>query len=125
MKWYHLGIKVKDINESLRFYCDILGLRKIETVSILGKNYHFVGNESFQIELEEGNPGDVQANPGAMTGMNHFSVVVDDIHGLAAGLRERGVQMLDPFQPRPDRWTTFLHDPDGVLIQIIQYVRQR
>jgi lactoylglutathione lyase len=123
MKFYHLGIKARDAEESLRFYCDVLGLRKIETVSILGKNFYFVGNDTFQIEIEPGNPGDTQADASTMTGLNHISLVVDDIQDLARSLTEKGVKPLfEPLQPRPDRWTTFVKDPDGVLIQIIQYV---
>jgi lactoylglutathione lyase len=123
MKFYHLGIKAKDVEESLRFYCDVLGLRKIETVSILGKNFYFVGNDSFQIEIEPGNPGDTRADASTMTGLNHISLVVDDIQELVRKLKEKGVKPLfEPLQPRPDRWTTFVQDPDGVLIQIIQYV---
>lgn len=125
MKFYHLGIKAKDVQESLRFYCDIMGLRKIETVSIMGKNFHFVGNDTFQIEIEGGNPGDTQANASTMTGLNHISLIVEDIQALAVRLKEMGVKLLfEPLQPRPDRWTTFVQDPDGVLIQIIQYVAQ-
>ena len=59
-----------------------------------------------------------------MTGMNHFSVVVDDINGFVKEARARGASVLmDPFNPRPDRLTTFINDPDGVLIQVIQYVK--
>jgi len=31
--------------------------------------------------------------------------------------------LMEPFNPRPDRLTTFIKDPDGVLIQVIQYVK--
>ena len=123
MKFYHLGIKARDVGKSLHFYCEILGLKIIETVDIMGKTFHFVGNDSFQIEIEGGNPGDTQSNAATMTGLNHLSLVVDDIHSLVEQLNENGVKPLfDPIQPRPDRWTTFISDPDGVLIQLIQYV---
>ncbi len=123
MKFYHLGIKAKDVNQSLQFYCDILGLKIIETVVIMEKKFYFVGNESFQIEIEGGNQGDTQANAGTMTGLNHIGLVVEDIQSLAKRFKENGVKLLfEPLQPRPDRWTTFVQDPDGVLIQLIQYV---
>jgi catechol 2,3-dioxygenase-like lactoylglutathione lyase family enzyme len=124
MKWYHLGIKAKDSEASIRFYQDILGLHIIDTVEIWGKKFTFVGNDTIQIEIEQANPGDAQADPSSMTGLNHFSVVVDDIHGLVkeARVKNAGV-LMDPFNPRPDRLTTFIKDPDGVLIQVIQYVK--
>jgi catechol 2,3-dioxygenase-like lactoylglutathione lyase family enzyme len=123
MKFYHLGIKAKDVDRSFHFYCDIMGLKIIETVVIMEKKFYFVGNESFQIEIEGGNPGDTQANASTMTGLNHISLVVEDIQSLAKRFKENGVKLLfEPLQPRPDRWTTFVQDPDGVLIQLIQYV---
>lgn len=124
MKWYHLGIKAKDSEASIRFYRDILGLHIIDTVEIWGKKFTFVGNDTIQIEIEQANPGDAQAEPSSMTGLNHFSVVVDDIHGFVKEARVKSADVLmDPFNPRPDRLTTFIKDPDGVLIQVIQYVK--
>jgi lactoylglutathione lyase len=123
MKWYHLGIKTKDSEASIRFYRDILGLDIVDTVEILGKKFTFVGNDTIQIEIEQGNPGDIQADPSSMTGLNHFSVVVDDIYGFVKEASANGANVLiDPFNPRPDRLTTFINDPDGVLIQVIQYI---
>ena len=83
MKFYHLGIKAKDVDQSLRFYCDIMGLKLIETVDIMEKKFYFVGNTSFQIEIEGANPGDMQANASTMTGLNHISLVIEDIQSLA------------------------------------------
>ncbi|MDD4242638.1 MAG: VOC family protein [Smithellaceae bacterium] len=124
MKWYHLGIKAKDSRASIRFYCDVLGLSIVDEVEIWGKVFTFVGNDTIQIEIEQASPTDTQADPSAMTGLNHFSVVVDDIAALVKGARARGAEVLmEPFAPRPDRLTTFIRDPDGVLIQIIEYVK--
>jgi len=124
MKWYHIGIKAKDSEASIRFYRDILGLDVVDTVEVWGKKFTFVGNDTIQIEIEQANPGDTQADPSTMAGLNHFSVVVDDIHKLVKEARGKSADVLmDPFNPRPDRFTTFIRDPDGVLIQVIQYVK--
>ncbi len=124
MKWYHLGIKARDSEVSIRFYMEVLGLAIVDTVDVWGKKFTFVGNDTIQIEIEQANPGDNQADPSSMTGMNHFSVVVEDINGFVKEARAKGAGVLmEPFNPRPDRLTTFISDPDGVLIQIIQYVK--
>lgn len=124
MKWCHIGIKVKDSESSIRFYREILGLAIVDTVDVWGKKFTFVGNDTIQIEIEQANPGDIQANPSTMTGLNHFSVVVNDIHRFVGEARSKGADVLmEPFHPRPDRFTTFIRDPDGVLIQVIQYVQ--
>jgi catechol 2,3-dioxygenase-like lactoylglutathione lyase family enzyme len=124
MKWYHVGIKAKDSEASIRFYQDILGLDIVDTVDVWGKKFTFVGNDTIQIEIEQANPGDTQADATCMTGMNHFCIVVDDIGCFVKEARAKGANVLvDPFNPRPDRLTTFINDPDGVLIQVIQYVK--
>lgn len=124
MKWYHIGIKATDSEASIRFYRDILGLDAVDTVEVWGKKFTFVGNDTIQIEIEQANPGDTQADPSTMTGLNHFSVVVDDIHKFVKDARAKSADVLmDPFHPRPDRLTTFIRDPDSVLIQVIQYVK--
>ena len=124
MKWYHIGIKAKDSEAAIRFYREILGLAVVDAVEVWGKKFTFVGNDTIQIEIEQANPGDTPADPSAMTGLNHFSVVVDDIHKLVKEARAKGADVLmDPFSSRPDRLTTFIKDPDGVLIQVIQYVK--
>jgi len=124
MKWYHLGIKVRNSEASIRFYQEVLGLSVVDRVEIWGKVFTFVGNDTISIEIEQANPNDTQADPSSMTGLNHFSAVVEDIRSLVEDARRKGADVLmEPFASRPDRLTAFLRDPDGVLIQIIEYVR--
>ncbi|MDD3250716.1 MAG: VOC family protein [Smithellaceae bacterium] len=123
MKWYHVGIKAAASEASVQFYRDILGLEVIDRVEIWGKQFIFVGNDTISIEIEQANLGDTPSDPSSMTGLNHFSLVVEDIRALADKAREKGADVLmEPFHPRPDRLTTFVRDPDGVLIQLIQFV---
>jgi catechol 2,3-dioxygenase-like lactoylglutathione lyase family enzyme len=125
MRWNHAGIKSSDVERSLYFYCEILGLKKLETITILEKNYFFVGNENISIEIEAGNAGDQQAVPKAMTGLYHMALTVDDLDFLAEKLREHGVNfIIPPVQLRPDRKICFIEDPDGVYIQLIQYLEE-
>ena len=44
-------IYVNSLEKSLEFYCDILGLRIVDEVDILGKKFYFVGNDDFSIEI--------------------------------------------------------------------------
>ncbi len=123
MKWYHVGIKAASGEASVRFYRDILGLEVIDRVKIWGKPFIFVGNDTVSIEIEQANPGDTPSDPSSMTGLNHFSLIVEDIQTLVSHAREKGACVLmDPFHPRPDRLTTFIRDPDGVMIQLIEFV---
>lgn len=123
MKWNHIGIKTGNMKKSLHFYLDLLELKVLEVVDILGKKFYFIGNENFSIEIEEGNPTDTQADMASSTGIYHISLTVDDLRGLVDKLKQNGVLVVfDPLQPRPDRWTSFIQGPDGEFIQLIEYV---
>jgi glyoxylase I family protein len=121
MRWDHVGIKCSDIEKSLQFYCDILGLEKQEELYVMGKRFWFVGNDTTSIEIEEGNPGDKQADPRTQTGLYHLAFIVDDVHALVERLKLEGVPMaLEPVSTRPDRIVAFAEDPDGTFLQLIQ-----
>jgi len=123
MKWNHAGIKSANLELSLHFYCDILGLRKLEVLTVLDRQFYFVGNDTISIELEEAGPGDTQADMRTRSGLYHLAFTVSDLEGIAASLQEKGVPfVLPPSQFRPDRKIAFITDPDGVLIQLIQYL---
>ena len=87
MKWNHIGIKTADIDKSIHFYCDILGFRKLEEVEVLGKLYHFVGNDTVKIEIEPCKPEDTQADMRRHSGLYHLCFTVDDIEKTAAGTK--------------------------------------
>lgn len=121
MKWDHVGIKSADVEKSLRFYCDILGLEKQEELEIMGKSFFFVGNDTVSIEIEAGNPSDRRIDPRAQTGLYHLAFTVDDVTALVERLKSEGIPIaLEPVSTRPDRLVAFVEDPDGAFIQLIQ-----
>jgi catechol 2,3-dioxygenase-like lactoylglutathione lyase family enzyme len=123
MRWNHAGIKTANLKKSLDFYCDIFGFRVLEEVEIRGKKYYFVGNDSLSMEIEECNPSDKQADMTVESGLYHICFTVDDLAKTAEEFTVKGVTFaLPPSQFRPDRKIAFLRDPDGVVIQLIQYV---
>ncbi len=123
MKWNHTGIKTSDVNKSLHFYCDILGFRILEEVVILNKMYRFVGNDTVKIEIEEKKPEDAQVDMKDHSGLYHLCFTVEDIEKTAADLKEKNVKFELPVsQFMPGRKIAFIRDPDGVVIQLIQYL---
>jgi catechol 2,3-dioxygenase-like lactoylglutathione lyase family enzyme len=121
MKWDHVGIKSADIEKSMYFYCDLLGLQKQEELDIFGKRFFFVGNDTVSIEIEAGSPGDRRIDPRAQTGLYHLAFTVEDVSGLVERLKSKGVPIaLEPVSTRPDRLVAFVEDPDGAFIQLIQ-----
>jgi len=125
MKWDHCGIRAADLERSLRFYTDVLGLELLEVVTVLDQPFYFVGNDTVRIEIEQANPAQISAAMGPQAGLYHLAFEVDDLEGAAARLRDAGAQfLLPPSQFREDRKIAFILDPDGVFIQLIQYLNR-
>jgi len=124
MKWDHCGIRAANLERSLHFYTDVLGFRLLEIVKVLDQSFYFVGNDTVRIEIEQGNPAELTIPKGQMAGLYHLAFSVDDLEGLCRRLSEKEVTfLLPPSQFREDRKIAFILDPDGVFIQLIQYLR--
>lgn len=123
MKWDHCGIRAANLERSLHFYTEVLGLELLEVVQVLDQSFYFVGNTTVRIEIEQGKTAELAAQ-GQTAGLYHLAFSVDDLEGLARRLREREVTfLLPPSQFREDRKIAFIQDPDGVFIQLIQYLK--
>jgi lactoylglutathione lyase len=123
MYLHHTGIKTPDIKRSIDFYTRVLGLEVLEEVKVLERSFYFVGNDRTRIEIEEANPGDEMILVDKGYGLYHLAFAVDDLEGLAARLKAESVRfIMDPVQLRSDRKIAFIEDPDGVRIQLIQFL---
>lgn len=120
MRIHHYGIAVSDMNRSLDFYTRILGFQQEETIVLGGQNFYFVGDGNISIEIEQAwSPGE----PSCDSGLSHMALAVDDLFQLADRLKKEGVKFLmEPSQFRPDRKIAFIEDPDGVKIQLIEFI---
>ena len=118
-----MGIKSADMEKSLHFYCNLLGLEKQEELDIFGKSFIFVGNDTVSIEIEAGNPDDRRIDPRTQTGLYHLAFTVDDVSAMVERLKSEGVPIaLEPLSTQPDRLIAFVEDPDGAFIQLIQLI---
>ena len=123
MYLHHSGIKTPDIKRSIDFYTRIMGLEILEEVKVLERTFYFVGNDKTRIEIEEANPGDEMMRADKGYGLYHLAFAVDDLEGFAARLKAQAVRfIMDPAQLRADRKIAFIEDPDGVRIQLIEFL---
>jgi lactoylglutathione lyase len=120
---HHSGIKSADIDKSLDFYTRILGLEILEKIDLVGRRFYFIGNDKTRIEIEQSNPGDEMILVDKGFGLYHLAFAVDDLEGLVARLKAESVKfIMEPMQLRADRKIAFIEDPDGVRIQLIEFV---
>ena len=119
MKYLHTMVRVTSLDDSLDFYCNKLGLKKIrEYVSEAGRfTLVFLaapGDESAQIELTYNwDPEDYAGG----RNFGHLAYEVDDIYQLCQRLLDNGVTINRP--PR-DGHMAFIRSPDNISIELLQ-----
>ena len=125
----HIGIAVGDLNASLAFFKDALGLEldAPEDVPAQRVRAHFLQAGEAAIELVEPTADDSPiakfiARRGA--GIHHLALRVDDIVAALAELKAKGVRLIDE-TPRPgahNSLVAFIHPSSahGVLVELKQ-----
>ena len=124
MKYLHTMVRVTDIEASLRFYRDALGLELLSRKDSEAGRYTLVflaapGDASAQVELTYNWPaadGSAEQYTGGRN-FGHLAYAVDDIYATCQRLRDHGVTILRP--PRDGRMA-FVRSPDQISIEILQ-----
>ena len=119
MKYLHTMVRVTDLDESLDFYCNKLGLLELRRHESSGGRFTLVylaapGDEDAQVELTW------NWDPEEYTGgrnFGHLAYAVDDIYVLCQQLQDAGVVINRP--PR-DGHMAFVRSPDGISIELLQ-----
>jgi lactoylglutathione lyase len=119
MKYLHTMVRVADLDASLHFYRDALGLAVLRTREVPAGRFTLVflaapGDHAAQIELTYNWDPEV-LNGGRNFG--HLAYAVDDIYVMCARLQSHGVQILRP--PR-DGYMAFVRSPDNISIELLQ-----
>ena len=119
MKYLHTMVRVTDIDQSLRFYCDALGLREVRRYDSEQGRYTLVflaapGDESAQVELTWNWDPETY---GIGRAFGHLAYEVDDIYAACRRLMEHGVTISRP--PRDGRMA-FVRSPDGISVELLQ-----
>jgi lactoylglutathione lyase len=119
MKYLHTMVRVRDLDASLRFYCEALGLREVRRSEHEKGRFTLVflsapGNEQAQVELTYNwDPEDY----GIGRAFGHLAYAVDDIYATCERLRQHGVTINRP--PRDGRMA-FVRSPDNISVELLQ-----
>ena len=119
MRYLHTMVRVTDLEASLYFYRDALGLEVLRTKEVPSGRFTLVflatpGDSQAQIELTYNwDPEALQAG----RNFGHLAYAVDDIYVMCARLQSHGVQILRP--PR-DGYMAFVRSPDNISIELLQ-----
>jgi lactoylglutathione lyase len=120
MKYLHTMVRVTDIDASLRFYCEGLGLREVRRNDYPQGRFTLIflaapGDESAQVELTYN--WDSQESYGIGRAFGHLAYEVDDIYATCQRLQDMGVTINRP--PRDGRMA-FVRSPDRISVELLQ-----
>ena len=121
IEYLHTMVRVRDIEQSKRFYCDLLGLEETRRIDNEGGRFTLVflsppGQENAAVELTHNWDGD-DALPDDSRHFGHLAYRVDDIYALCQTLMDAGVTINRP--PR-DGHMAFVRSPDNISIELLQ-----
>ncbi len=120
MRYLHTMVRVKDLEKSLEFYCEHLGLKELNRFDSDEGRFTLVflcaqGDDSAQIELTYNWDGDDLGEGSRNFG--HLAYSVENIYETCKKLQEGGVAINRP--PRDGRMA-FVRSPDNISIEILQ-----
>jgi lactoylglutathione lyase len=119
MKYLHTMVRVMDLEASLRFYCNALGLREVSRKEVPQGRFTLVflaapGDDDAQVELTYN--WDPESYAGGRN-FGHLAYAVDDIYAACKRLQDHGVTINRP--PR-DGHMAFVRSPDNISVELLQ-----
>ena len=120
MKYLHSMVRVRDLDASLRFYCEGLGLKEVRRKDVPAGKFTLVflaAEESPEAEIELTYNWGSEEDYGTARNVGHLAFQVDDIYVTCARLQAMGYTINRP--PR-DGHMAFVRSPDLVSVELLQ-----
>ncbi|MFT7404472.1 lactoylglutathione lyase [Zhongshania sp.] len=126
MKYLHTMIRVKDLDASMRFYCDLLGLKEVRRFDSEKGRFSLIflaAPDDYDMAVSKQTPTieltynwDAEEYSGGRN-FGHLAFAVDDIYASCQKLMDGGVTISRP--PR-DGHMAFVRSPDLISIELLQ-----
>jgi len=130
MKFLHTMIRVNNLDESLKFYCDHLGMKLLRKQDYPGGEFTLAfigyGNEKNNTVIElTHNWGTSSYDQGNAFG--HLALGVDDIYKVCSDLKAKGVKVVREAGPMKhgSAVIAFIEDPNGYKVELIDLAGAR
>ncbi|NLG03549.1 MAG: hypothetical protein GX567_06950 [Clostridia bacterium] len=143
----HIGMTVKNIDKSIEFYRDILGLKVfggptefvIDEADGLGMGVDGAESRICMVDLGNGQAIEMMEFKAPPYGWNeslppnalshhHITLKVDDIHNAVNELKEKGVEVV--YKPQlitegvlEGIWWAYIKDPDGIITELMEFTK--
>jgi lactoylglutathione lyase len=125
MRLLHTMLRVGDLERSLAFYTDVLGMRLLRRKDYPGGRFTLAfvgyGDESDHTVLEHTHNWDTSRYE-LGDAYGHIALGVDDIHGVCERIRAKGGRVVREPGPMKHGSTViaFVEDPDGYKVELIE-----
>jgi len=120
MKYLHTMIRVRDVDATLRFFCEGLGLKENRRMENAAGKFTLIflsAPESPDAEVELTYNWDSTEDYGSARNFGHLAFRVDDIYATCARLQSMGYTINRP--PR-DGHMAFVRSPDLISVELLQ-----
>jgi lactoylglutathione lyase len=120
MKYLHSMIRIRDVDATLKFFCEGLGLREARRMDNAKGKFTLIflsAPQSPEAEIELTHNWESTEDYGSARNFGHLAFRVDDIYATCAHLKSMGVTINRP--PR-DGHMAFVRSPDLISIELLQ-----
>ena len=132
---HHVGVVVSDLEESVSFYCETLGLSVAEEFTLSGDgiataidaegvtgNFVHLNAGDALVELIEYDPAgdDSRGNAVNRLGAKHVGFTVDDVNKFYEELPAEATPVSDPQPIESGASILFFEDPDGNFVEVVE-----
>jgi glyoxylase I family protein len=127
----HVGMTCGNLDRTIAFYCDLLGLTLALRKSSDNGEMAFLdtGNGMLEIACPRADISRSRDVPPHEAGMRHLTFAVDSVDALFARLEAAGIDILE--RPRQAFFTevikrvAFVRDPDGIMVELVERADSR
>ena len=118
MKFMWTTLPVSDLEASIKFYSEFMGLGPVARMGVPAHQVAMLGEDG-QTKLELiYEPG--KAIPEAPGGLISMGYAPDDLDAFMAKAAQAGIPAVGPIYPSPDIRFFFIKDPDGYTVQLVE-----
>lgn len=123
----HIGMTVGDMDRTIAFYCNLLGLRlHLRKKTLDGADLAFLDAGGGMLEIFAPLGGAAKASdvPDGTAGLRHLTFLFEDVDSIVSELEAAGVEIKERPRPayNPEIFgkVAFVCDPDGIIVELAE-----
>lgn len=123
MKFLHAMIRVKDLDASMKFYQDLLGMNLVKEMELEDCKLYFLADEDGQTQIELTHNFETPKD-GYLSGsaFGHFAFETENLEEFGQKMKNLGYDWAEPpfIIDNYDLKVAFIQDPDGNMVEMIE-----